>query len=146
MCILKEKSYKIRGIRNEKTKLKIKERKWYNINSANNNYYSITYTSLKGESTKYKSKYAGVSIDMSIIYDNSVNRVRIGEGIWEMSISGAGGNNAWNRDYTYIWHAGEPFSVRGGTWTGLDGAGIFSFGRVLGDCQSYVGFRPILIP
>lgn len=101
---------------------------------------------LKGESSKYKSKYAGTSTTNQTNYTTSPNPSRIGEAIWETSISGVeGSKTSWNSDYSYFWYTLEPFSIFGGAWGDNSCAGIFAFNRASGYCYCYIGFRPILI-
>ena len=102
--------------------------------------------SLKGESNQYRSKYAGVSETDETNYNETANKGRIGEAIWETSTSGARtSTTAWNNDYScFLWY-NSSFLIRGGSWYIESGAGVFAFNRGLGYNACIIGFRPVLV-
>lgn len=100
--------------------------------------------SLKGDSTKYKTKYVGTSDTDTINYNMNLNPTRLGEAIWETS-SGGTGFKSWNGDYSNFWINTRSFSVRSGAWSNTSGAGVFTFLSGNGFCVHDVGFRPVLV-
>ena len=100
--------------------------------------------SLKGESTKYKTKYAGNASSEEQNYLASLNITRVGEAIWETSVAGAG-DTSWNKDYSYFMNVNYPFSLRGASYSYGTSSGIFAFSRYGGSCYNIVGFRSVLV-
>jgi len=100
--------------------------------------------SLKGESNRYKSKYAGTNDERPINYNEEVNKSRLGEAIWETSTQGAG-STSWNRDYSSFVSTEAPFLIRGGDYNHTSLAGAFAFHRNYGYCSGWLSFRPVLI-
>jgi len=104
--------------------------------------YELNAGSLKGESTKYKSKYAGSSSDKKENFE--ISTTRVGEAIWEIATLSTE-SSTWNLDITsFVWNGG-PFCIRGGTNTMTTKAGIFGFSQYAGVCYWSTTFRPILI-
>ena len=99
---------------------------------------------LKGESDKYRSKYAGTSVTDTENYSANPNPSRVGEAIWETSTSGTG-SNSWNGDNSLFPHSGNPFFVRGGSFGNGAIAGLFAFIRTTGYCDCNLGFRAVLV-
>lgn len=100
--------------------------------------------SLKGDSNKYKSKYAGTSSTDTANYSASPNPTRVGEAIWEISTNGTG-TSSWNADYSIFTDTEWSFIVRGGRWQNAQHTGIFAFSRDGGYCVRHVGFRPVVV-
>ncbi len=102
--------------------------------------------SLKGESNQYKSKYAGVSGTEETNYNETANKGRIGEAIWETSTSGElSSTTSWNSDYSYFVFSLGPFVLRGGSWGYASSTGVFAFTRDPGYSSYNVGFRAVLV-
>ena len=57
---------------------------------------------------------------------------------------GAGYTTTWNRDYTRIGHASDPFANRGAYFDNEANAGVLSTNFTHGDAGSNYGFRPAL--
>ena len=106
--------------------------------------YATFGGALKGESDKYRSKYAGSSATDTENYSANPNPSRVGEAIWETSISGTG-SNSWNNDYSIFSYSGRPFFVRGGSWGDGTSIGLFAFNRTVGYGTCHCGFRAVLI-
>lgn len=98
---------------------------------------------LKLDSNIYKNKYAGISNENILNYQQQDNIKRVGEAIWEVSKIGTGAT-AWNNN-TSEFGALNQFTIRGGNWqSGING-GLFAFSYTEGFCNYKVGFRAILI-
>ena len=98
---------------------------------------------LKGESSKYKTKYDGTSSE-SVNYKKSLNFTRVGEAIWEISNQGTG-TSSWNKEYSTFVSYYYPFLIRSGDWNDTFSEGVFSFVNDGGYGNYRVGFRLILI-
>ena len=78
-------------------------------------------------------------------YNDALNKVRIGEAIWETSSAGNTSNSSWYGDYSYFSSLSIPFLVRGGYYYVGSGAGAFAFGGSGGYADTYYGgFRAVL--
>lgn len=106
--------------------------------------YTAYGGNLKGENNKYRSKYEGISQTNTENYKEDQNTKRIGEAIWETSISGTG-KTSWNGDISYFSYTVEPFFIRGGSWGITAAAGTFAFISAPGCCYYNIGFRPVII-
>ncbi len=100
--------------------------------------------SLKGDSTKYKTKYAGTSDTRTTNYSTSPNPTRVGEAIWETSATGDN-STSWNSDYSYFLSAKYAFSTFGGKWVNELLTGLFAYSGGHGYGHYDVGFRPVLV-
>jgi len=102
---------------------------------------------LKGDSTKYKTKYAYKG-DGSTAGDNYAveeNQARKGDAVAETSTSGNTNNGAWFSDYSGFQNSVGPFFMRGGRWVDGINAGAFAFNGNLGYCNVQLGFRAVLV-
>ena len=106
--------------------------------------YAAYGGALKGESDKYRSKYAGTSGLDKDNYSVSPNTDRIGEAIWETSTIGSG-SSSWNGDYSCFTFSGSPFFMRGGRWADESNDGLFAFNRTVGSSIYDHGFRAVLV-
>ena len=76
---------------------------------------------------------------------NYVKNTKIyGDGIRETSTAGTE-QNAWYSDYSYFAGLQVPFFVRGGSYGGISGVGLFSFLRNAGASGYDAGFRSVLV-
>ena len=119
---------------------------------------SIAYDGniLKTASTKYTTVYPfDSSTDNTGITNNETNlntassnnykknTLIYGDGIRETSTAGIG-NTSWYSDSSLSPGLYGPFSIRGGTFWGNSGTGLFSFTRRDGNSYFYDGFRAVL--
>ena len=100
--------------------------------------------SLKGESNQYKSKYAGINHDRRVNYNETANKTKLGEAIWETSTNGIN-STSWNGDFSEFLYDSYPFTIRGSNYANNSKVGMFAFGNYIGSCNSGIGFRPVLI-
>ena len=77
-------------------------------------------------------------------YNDALNKVRIGEAIWETSSAGNTSNSSWYGDYSYFSNTSSPFMARGGHCDYGSSAGAFAFYHSLGGANNYNGFRAVL--
>ena len=77
-------------------------------------------------------------------YNDALNKVRIGEAIWETSSAGNTSNSSWYGDYSYFSFTSGPFMNRGGNYSNGSNAGAFAFNNSGGGAYSYYGFRAVL--
>ena len=77
-------------------------------------------------------------------YNDALNKVRIGEAIWETSSAGNTSNSSWYGDYSYFSNTSSPFVTRGGGYYNGSSAGAFAFNHSGGDAYSSGGFRAVL--
>ena len=77
-------------------------------------------------------------------YNDALNKVRIGEAIWETSSAGNTSNSSWYGDYSYFSNTSGPFVHRGGHYGFGSGAGAFAFGFSNGGAAYTYGFRAVL--
>ena len=76
-------------------------------------------------------------------YNDALNKVRIGEAIWETSSAGNTSNSSWYGDYSYFSNTSYPFMIRGGNYGNGSGAGAFAFYYSYGGANHYTGFRAV---
>ena len=120
--------------------------------NGNLNYYgsSLTDSGKRTESTKYVTVYphdtaeTSTDIDTKSRANYNVNKYIFGEAIRETSTSGTG-STSWKGNYSYFPALNGPFSVRGGLFWNGSGAGLFFFGRAVGNSDYYGGFRSVLV-
>ena len=107
-----------------------------------------TRTGADGTSTKYVSVYKyneALSDSSADNYNESTNKARKGEAIWETSTSGSG-TTSWFGDFSSFVNGGTPFLLRGGHYENSGTtAGLFYFISVTGDAVSYHGFRAVCV-
>lgn len=77
-------------------------------------------------------------------YNDALNKVRIGEAIWETSSAGNTSNSSWYGDYSYFSNTSNPFLTRGGLFSYGSGAGAFAFLGSDGVAYYADGFRAVL--
>lgn len=77
-------------------------------------------------------------------YNDALNKVRIGEAIWETSSAGNTSNSSWYGDYSYFSNTSYPFMYRGGNFYNGSSAGAFAFNFSLGSAIYNYGFRAVL--
>ena len=95
-------------------------------------------------STKYISVYEGDSSSTEN-YDNSINKERKGEAIWEISTSGDG-NTSWFNDRSTFVNWTYPFFTRGGYSTVNNGIeGVFYLYRENGKYYLNDSFRAVCV-
>ena len=76
---------------------------------------------------------------------NYVKNTKIyGDGIRETSTAGTG-TTSWYSDYSYFAGLFAPFFGRGGSYGITSGAGLFFFGRAIGNSNYPHGFRSVLV-
>ena len=97
------------------------------------------YFSTGGSSDRTKTAYSNGT---STFYGEKVKTVcRSGDGIKETWISGS---RSWFNDYSDFVLSSYPFSVRGGSYSNGDGAGVFCSGSYDGFAYSSGSFRAVL--
>ena len=121
------------------------EWEWTSAYIATEGNYETYGGNLKGESSKYKTKYAGTSATPNTNYNEEANLKRKGDAIVETSVNGADSTTAWNTDYSYFPCTAEPFFLRGGAYQDGSSTGTFVFARTYGYCFPTVGFRAVLV-
>ena len=126
------------------------------VNNGNENlakYGQSLLSALKnGKSTKYVTVYphdasvdkTGANIDTASAANWKVNTKIYGDGIRETSTGGTG-KRSWYGDYSGFPAVNSPFSLRGGSYWDMDGAGLFCFGRPSGDSHFGISFRSVLV-
>lgn len=77
-------------------------------------------------------------------YNDALNKVRIGEAIWETSSAGNTSNSSWYGDYSYFSNTSYPFVSRGGYYNNGSYAGAFAFYSSGGYAYYNSGFRAVL--
>ena len=77
-------------------------------------------------------------------YNDALNKVRIGEAIWETSSAGNTSNSSWYGDYSYFSNTSSPFMYRGGGYSSGSAAGAFAFYNSYGGASYSNGFRAVL--
>lgn len=77
-------------------------------------------------------------------YNDALNKVRIGEAIWETSSAGNTSNSSWYGDYSYFSNTSAPFMGRGGIYGNGSNAGAFAFYLSAGSASITHGFRAVL--
>ena len=77
-------------------------------------------------------------------YNDALNKVRIGEAIWETSSAGNTSNSSWYGDYSYFSNTSYPFMSRGGGYDFGSNAGAFAFLYGGGAAYYRDGFRAVL--
>ena len=128
-----------------------------NGNSRLNEFGSSLMYSLKdGKSSEYVTVYetdtsvdnTGVSwTDENLLKTNEANykkNTKYGDAIKETSTAGTE-NTSWNGDYSYFAGLYAPFFVRGDSYWGRSGAGLFCFHRPDGNSIYDNGFRSVLV-
>ena len=111
----------------------------------NGDYEDYSWT-LKGDSSKYKTKYAysGTGETDTSNYAVTENQNRIGDAIHETSTAGTG-TTSWNEDFSIFSYTTFPFFLRGGLWDGWYTTGTFAFYRDHGYGGNLIGFRAVLV-
>ena len=96
--------------------------------------------------SKYISIYnVGTSDTKVDNYNESINKKRIGEGIWETS-GGSDGATSWFGDSSIFIFSSSAFISRGGYFNNGSSTGAFSFcGSASGQAGDYIGFRAVLV-
>lgn len=94
--------------------------------------------------TKYNHSENGNTQTLNYNENSNENIKRLGEAIWETSASGTGATS-WNEESSNFLNTIAPFSVRGGAWSDMSSAGLFSYSQNNGYCNNNVGFRAVLI-
>ena len=102
-----------------------------------------------GKSTEYVTVYpkgetSGQSLDDASKSNYIANTKIYGDAIRETSTTGLG-QTSWYSDYSYFVGAYYPFFVRGGSYWGTGGAGLFYFNRHGGSSNYFGGFRSVLV-
>ena len=105
-----------------------------------------------GKSSKYVTAYPfdssvdknGANIDTASTANWKANTKIYGDGIRETSTAGTG-KTSWYTDYSYFPAVYNPFSTRGGSLWGGEGAGLFFFTRHYGNSAYDFGFRSVLV-
>ena len=111
---------------------------------------SLTNSGKRTESTKYVTVYlydateTSTDIDTKSKANYKVNKYIFGDAIRETSTSETG-TTSWNGDCSCFPALGYPFSGRGGSFYNYSVAGLFCFIYTNGNCDSDVGFRPVLV-
>ena len=96
-------------------------------------------------SNKYISIYNVGTTDESLDnYNESINKKRIGEALWESSRTGNSSNGSWFSDYSSFSYVFYPFMVRGGYYDGNTEAGAFAFYGADGSARVHYGFRAVI--
>ncbi len=97
-------------------------------------------------SSKDNTSISNTSANLSIASQTNYarNKKIYGDGIRETSTAGTE-QNAWYSDYSYFAGLQVPFFVRGGSYGGISGVGLFSFLRNAGASGYDAGFRSVLV-
>ena len=112
-----------------------------------NNGVSTKYiTVYPHDSSKDNTSISNTSANLSIASQTNYarNKKIYGDGIRETSTAGTE-QNAWYSDYSYFAGLQVPFFVRGGSYGGISGVGLFSFLRNAGASGYDAGFRSVLV-
>ena len=98
------------------------------------------------DSSKDNTSISNTSANLSIASQTNYarNKKIYGDGIRETSTAGTE-QNAWYSDYSYFAGLQVPFFVRGGSYGGISGVGLFSFLRNAGASGYDAGFRSVLV-
>ena len=120
---------------------------------------SFTYEDdvLKTVSTKYATVYINNNTtDNASVTDTQehlniastnnwlANKLIYGDAIRETSTQGTG-NNSWYEDDSYFPGLYYPFTIRGGSFRGMDGPGLFNFSRTNAPSHYGDGFRAVVV-
>ncbi len=102
-----------------------------------------------GKSSEYVTVYPtneskGQSLDDASKSNYTANTKIYGDAIRETSTAGLG-QTSWYSDYSYFAGLYDPFFVRGGIDSDRSGAGLFFFGRNVGNSYYDNGFRSVLV-
>ena len=102
-----------------------------------------------GKSSEYVTVYpkgetSGQSLDDASKSNYAANTKIYGDAIRETSTAGLG-QTSWYSDYSYFAGLCTPFFVRGGSYWGRSGAGLFYFHRSDGNSNYNDGFRSVLV-
>ena len=107
----------------------------------NGNAYKGYGDSLVNANVKYKDVYnKGTSDDNEPNY--SANKSKVGDAVYEISTSGAGGATSWYMNDSIMPSLKKPFFTRGSYY---GAKGLFAFTCNNGTEDSYYGFRPVLV-
>lgn len=105
----------------------------------NGNSYTAALKTVSGFSEKLVDRYAGTSETNTTNYEEEKNRLRYGDAVYEISLTGTE-NNSWNGNYSYFLETGIQFTVRGGAVKHNSYVGIMGFGRAYGTTGSDTRF------
>ena len=113
------------------------------VNNGDSNLTSYGSSLVNGDA-KTKNVYSKGSSDSR---DNnySANSGKYGDAVYETSANGNSSSSSWYGDYSYFPSTGDPFFIRGGGYGNGTGAGVFFFGRGIGNSGSDYSFRPVLV-
>ena len=113
------------------------------VNNGNSNLTNYGSSLVNGDA-KTKNVYSKGSSDSR---DNnySANSGKYGDAVYETSANGNSSSSSWYGDYSYFPGASYPFFLRGGSYGGGAGAGVFYFLGESGLSYSNYSFRPVLV-
>ena len=113
------------------------------VNNGDSNLTSYGSSLVNGDA-KTKNVYSKGSSDSR---DNnySANSGKYGDAVYETSANGNSSSSSWYGDYSYFPSTSIPFFIRGGGYGNGTGAGVFFFGRGIGNSGSDYSFRPVLV-
>ena len=113
------------------------------VNNGNSNLTNYGSSLVNGDA-KTKNVYSKGSSDSR---DNnySANSGKYGDAVYETSANGNSSSSSWYGDYSYFPSTSIPFFIRGGGYGNGTGAGVFFFGRGIGNSGSDYSFRPVLV-
>ena len=111
-------------------------------NGGSTKYITVYPHDSSKDNTSISNTFANLSIASQTNYAR--NKKIYGDGIRETSTAGTE-QNAWYSDYSYFAGLQVPFFVRGGSYGGISGVGLFSFLRNAGASGYDAGFRSVLV-
>lgn len=116
----------------------------YTASYVNNNNTNLSRygNSLITIEDKYKDVYTVTTDAEKTIYENSSNKK--GNALYETS-SLISTVSSWYDDSSVMPYSSNPFFVRGGIYSGVNSAGVFSYSSRDGKKDKTIGFRPVLI-
>ena len=116
-----------------------------------NSRYSYNKSMIDNTIAKYVNKYlsgANASTPTTDTNDNNyaANKLRVGDAVYETSLSGNGSANSWNSDFSRFPYTNNPVFKRGGYYVrSASNAGLFYFNFSNGDSYDVDGFRPVCL-
>ena len=113
------------------------------VNNGNGNLTNYGSSLVNGDA-KTKNVYSKASSDNNTNNYNA-NSGKYGDAVYETSANGNSSSSSWYGDYSYFPYASTPFFIRGGGYGNGTGAGVFFFGRGIGNSGSDYSFRPVLV-
>ena len=113
------------------------------VNNGNSNLTNYGSSLVNGDA-KTKNVYNKASSDNNTNNYNA-NSGKYGDAVYETSANGNSSSSSWYGDYSYFPGASYPFFLRGGSYGGGAGAGVFYFLGESGLSYSNYSFRPVLV-